>query len=88
MGFLLKCPNCGQRDVYEFRFGGEVGSRPTHGATKTEWMDYVYMRSNLAGDEKEWWYHRMGCKRWFQSIRNTTNNSVTRTYLAEEEGSN
>ena len=24
MSFLLACPLCGPRDVYEFRFGGEV----------------------------------------------------------------
>ncbi len=84
MGFLLECPNCGLRDVYEFRFGGEVGTRPSFGGTKAEWMDYVFMRRNLAGDEKEWWYHRTGCKRWFQAIRNTTNNSVARTFLLEE----
>ena len=28
MSFLLACPNCGPRDVYEFRFQGEVTSRP------------------------------------------------------------
>ena len=24
MSFLLKCPRCGARDAYEFRFGGEL----------------------------------------------------------------
>jgi len=24
MAFLLNCPDCGQRNVYDFRFGGEV----------------------------------------------------------------
>ena len=28
MSFLLPCPNCGKRSVYEFQFGGEMRSRP------------------------------------------------------------
>ena len=28
MSFLLPCPNCGKRSVYEFRFGGEVKQTP------------------------------------------------------------
>ncbi|MDA4122468.1 MAG: sarcosine oxidase subunit delta [Thaumarchaeota archaeon] len=87
MGFLLACPNCGQRDVYEFRFGGEVHARPQFGASKKDWMDYVYRRSNTAGVENEWWYHRMGCRRWFQATRDTTNNSVLRTFWTDQEGS-
>jgi sarcosine oxidase delta subunit len=26
--YLVKCPNCGDRNVYEFRFGGEVVQSP------------------------------------------------------------
>src|SRR5438105_4577778 len=32
MSFLIKCPHCGDRGVYEFRFGGEVKARPEPGA--------------------------------------------------------
>ena len=28
MSFLLRCPHCGNRSVYEFRFGGEVKGAP------------------------------------------------------------
>ena len=28
MSFLIDCPNCGVREVYEFRSGGEITSRP------------------------------------------------------------
>lgn len=85
MGFLLTCPNCGERDVYEFRFGGEVRARPGPGAPKKAWMDYVYRRSNVAGSEKEWWYHRMGCKKWFQAVRDTRDNAVSKTFFPDSE---
>ena len=32
MSFLLPCPNCGKRSVYEFRFGGEVKQGPAANA--------------------------------------------------------
>ena len=31
MSFLMPCPHCGDRSVYEFRFGGEVKQRPQPG---------------------------------------------------------
>lgn len=78
MSFLLPCPRCGPRDVYEFRFGGEVQRRPAPDATETEWSAYRYLRENVAGVEREWWFHRLGCRRWFQADRDTRDNRVTR----------
>jgi sarcosine oxidase subunit delta len=80
MGFLLECPNCGKRDVYEFRFGGEFRQRPSNSAPEKEWTKYVHMRSNVAGIEKEWWFHRLGCGRWFFALRDTRDNTVLRTF--------
>ncbi len=31
MSFLIPCPHCGNRSVYEFRFGGEVKAAPAAG---------------------------------------------------------
>jgi heterotetrameric sarcosine oxidase delta subunit len=89
MGFLLRCPNCGERDVYEFRFGGEINPRPSVSASPSEkqWSEYIYMRKNLAGVEKEWWYHRLGCKKWFLAFRDTRNNTVVKTFLQGEDQS-
>ena len=85
MGFLLECPNCGKRDVYEFRFGGEVHKRPLVTAQPQVWADYSYMKDNIAGVQQEWWFHRLGCGKWFQAIRDTRDNSVIRTYWFGEE---
>jgi sarcosine oxidase subunit delta len=84
MSFLLQCPNCGTRGAYEFRFGGEYNRRPAPDAADSEWNQYVYNRANINGVQKEWWYHREGCGRWFLAERDTTTNTVSATYWPEE----
>ena len=36
MSFLLTCPLCGPRDVYEYRYGGEVQQRPAPGSDERD----------------------------------------------------
>jgi sarcosine oxidase subunit delta len=84
MSFLLRCPGCGARSVYEFRFGGEVKKRPAAGAPDAEWLRYSYQRKNEAGVQKEWWCHRMGCRQWFFAVRNTVTNEVLETCFPED----
>jgi sarcosine oxidase subunit delta len=76
MSFTITCPICGKRDLYEFRFGGEDrGPRPNQEELTPEaWCDWVHMRDNLAGPQKEWWYHRDGCGLWFTVWRDTLTN--------------
>jgi sarcosine oxidase subunit delta len=83
MAFLLNCPNCGRRNVGEFRFGGELTSRPAPDASQSQWSHYFYDRRNLAGVQEEWWYHRFGCRRWFMALRDTLTNEVQETSLPE-----
>jgi sarcosine oxidase subunit delta len=80
---ILECPNCGPRNVQEFRYGGEYNPRPEAPleVAETEWVDYVFMRQNKLGVQKEWWYHRSGCGSWFLAERHTKTNAVTRTFL-------
>ncbi|MBI4306747.1 MAG: sarcosine oxidase subunit delta [Chloroflexi bacterium] len=83
MSFLLPCPICGPRDVYEFRYGGEAQKRPEPGSSGETWTAYLYERNNVAGVERAWWFHRMGCRRWFQAERDTRDNRVVRAWLPE-----
>lgn len=76
VSFMLPCPNCGPRDVYEFGFGGETSARPQPDASDDVWNRYLYFRSNEAGVQEEWWYHRWGCQAWFLALRDTRTNSV------------
>ncbi len=79
---ILNCPNCGPRNVAEFRFGGEVNPRPADPAalSDAEWSEFLFMRQNALGLEMEWWYHRSGCGLWFLAERHTLTNQVTRTF--------
>ena len=76
MSFLLPCPNCGPRDVNEFVYGGELTQRPQHAPSLEELTAYVYGRRNVAGRQREWWFHRFGCELWFQAERDTRTNEV------------
>ena len=86
MSFLLACPNCGPRDVYEFRFGGEFGTRPLPDAPPEAWSRYLYARANEAGVQKEWWYH-IASGTWFIAERDTLKDEFVRTYLYGDENS-
>ncbi len=79
---LLDCPNCGPRNVAEFRFGGEYNPRPKDvlATGDDEWARYLYMRKNRQGVQAEWWYHRAGCGLWFMAERHTLTNAVIETH--------
>jgi sarcosine oxidase subunit delta len=86
MSFQLRCPNCGLRTVQEFRFGGETHARPPMTATEEEWARHLYDRKNVAGPQREWWFHRYGCRKWFLAVRDTRDNTVEKTFWPGEEG--
>jgi sarcosine oxidase subunit delta len=84
MSFVLTCPHCGVREVADFAFGGELSSRPRETPTLRELCEYNYFRRNVAGVQREWWYHRSGCRTWFQAERDTRTNHVLRVWLPGE----
>lgn len=84
MSFLVPCPNCGSRSVYEFRFGGELRQVPANDAPLAEWMNYRFNRVNIAGVQTEWWFHRAGCQQWLMAVRNTVSNEVLESFLPGE----
>lgn len=81
MSFLLPCPNCGSRDVNEFAYAGEETDRPKDHPTFREVTAYLYFRKNVAGVQREWWYHRMGCELWFLADRDTRTNEVLASWI-------
>jgi methylglutamate dehydrogenase subunit B len=46
-------------------------------------MEYTYTKVNESGVQKEWWYHRAGCRQWLQALRNTTTNQVMEAFFPE-----
>ncbi len=81
MSFLVPCPNCGPRDVNEFTCSGEVTARPEANPSLRELTSYLYYRRNVAGIQREWWFHRFGCRLWFYAERDTRTNAVLETEL-------
>jgi sarcosine oxidase subunit delta len=84
MSFLLTCPNCGPRDVHEFRYGGQILlPSPASPAVATGGLP----GGNLPGRQRERWYHRLGCRRWLVVERDVRTNEVTGAALPLEEAS-
>src|SRR3979409_1587265 len=84
--FLLACPHCGPRSVDEFAYSGEVTMRPKGRPSLRELTEYVYFRDNVAGVQREWWYHRVGCGLWFVAERDTRTNEFLRTEVPAPTG--
>jgi heterotetrameric sarcosine oxidase delta subunit len=87
MSFLLTCPNCGPRDVGEFRYGGELlhaapgtarepaSNLPGQSTAATPAQGF----SNQPGRQRERWFHRHGCRRWLEAERDVCTNEVARS---------
>ena len=86
VSFVLECPHCGIREVADFAFGGEVTPRPRHQPSLRELSQYNYFRRNVAGVQREWWFHRSGCRAWFVAERDTRTNEVLLTELPGDRG--
>lgn len=57
---------------------------PASDAPMAEWQRYRFNRTNVAGVQTEWWFHRSGCRQWLQAVRNTVSNEVLESYLPGE----
>ena len=84
----IPCPYCGERDVSEFVCRGEAGpQRPDPEAPDAgaRFYEYVYLRDNPAGPNREHWYHAAACRRWLEVVRDTRTHAVLSSRLAKEE---
>jgi heterotetrameric sarcosine oxidase delta subunit len=83
----LDCPNCGPRNVAEFRYVGERHVRPDPAtADPSTWRAYLYVRANPAGWTDETWLHRSGCRRYLTVERHTVTNEVRGVREASRPG--
>ena len=77
---LVACRWGGERYESEFSFGGEAHlERPQESCSDKEWTEYIFMRINFKGEQKERWMHINGCRQWFNAVRNTTTNTFLQT---------
>lgn len=70
----LTCPNCGERDVAEFSFGGEDRGMPSDDPQRE--FQRTILRANVAGPATELWHHGAGCGGWFRLVRDTLTDEV------------
>ncbi|WP_328431079.1 sarcosine oxidase subunit delta family protein [Streptomyces sp. NBC_00453] len=85
---LIPCPWCGPRDEAEFHYGGQAHvPYPENPAALTdeEWARYLFFRANPKGPFAERWSHAVGCRRWFNAVRDTSTNELLTVYRAGEE---
>lgn len=73
---LIPCPHCGPRNADEFSFRGELVGRPVPDPSPESWRTYLYTKENLAGWEREQWFHLSGCRRFLEIERHTITNEI------------
>lgn len=77
----IVCPNCGERDESEYRFGGEAHvTRPDITVSDAAWSDYLFNRDNHMGLQYERWCHSFGCGQWFNVARDTLSHEIVSVY--------
>ena len=86
---LIPCPHCGLRPSEEFTPKGlaEAPRPPIGGEDRPEddaWQDYLYTRTNRAGETDEYFHHVLGCRSWVVVHRNTLTHEVSGSTLASE----
>jgi sarcosine oxidase, subunit delta len=85
---LIECPWCGPREEVEFHYGGQAHvSYPENSMdlSDEEWAEYLFVRDNTRGPFAERWVHVLGCRRWFNAIRDTVTYRFLRVYRLDEQ---
>jgi heterotetrameric sarcosine oxidase delta subunit len=74
---LIECPWCGPREEPEFAYGGQAHvayPADPSALSDAEWGEYLFFRANPKGAFAERWVHSAGCRRWFDTVRDTVTN--------------
>lgn len=69
MSVTIRCPHCGPRPSPEFVYGGEW--RDLDAGDEAADFERVFLRDNVAGPQRERWFHAFGCRRWTTVTRDT-----------------
>jgi len=84
---LISCPWCGPRDETEFHYGGQAHVAYPAGPDAVDddaWAAYLFTRDNPKGPFAERWSHSLGCRRWFNVLRDTLTHDVLAVYRVGE----
>jgi sarcosine oxidase, subunit delta len=83
----IACLWCGPRDETEFSCGGAAHvpyPADPHALSDGEWAAYLWVRENPKGDHAERWCHAVGCRRWFNAVRDTVTHEIRAVYRTGE----
>jgi methylglutamate dehydrogenase subunit B len=83
----IPCSHCGLRGHEEFSYFGDAAARrpawisdgDPHAREATPspaWHDYVHLRDNPAGPQRELWQHVGGCRAWLVVTRDTRSHAI------------
>lgn len=83
----IPCPYCGERDETEFDYGAQAHvpyPADPDALDDAAWGAYLFVRANPMGPLAERWCHSVGCRRWFNVIRDTATHRVLASYRIGE----
>ncbi|MDE2446853.1 MAG: sarcosine oxidase subunit delta [Alphaproteobacteria bacterium] len=85
---IIHHPLLGPRDAQEFIYLGDASliERPDGLAVGGEqaMYEYLYERTNPAGEHRELWYHEQGDRSWLVVTRNTLTHEISKVELARD----
>ena len=84
---IIQHPILGPRDAQEFVYLGDASliDRPDGMTAGIEvFHEYLYQRSNPAGEHRELRYHEQGDRSWLVVTRNTVTHEITSVELARD----
>ena len=85
---IINHPLLGPRDAAEFTYLGDASliDRPdgmTNDALQA-FIDYAYLRDNVAGNHRELWFHEQGDRSWLVVTRHTFTHEIVNVELASD----
>ena len=85
---IINHPLLGLRDAAEFTYLGDASliDRPDGLADDAlqAFIDYAYLRDNVAGNHRELWFHEQGDRSWLVVTRHTVTHEIVNVELASD----
>ena len=83
---IINHPLLGPRDAAEFTYLGDASliDRPdgmTDDALQA-FINYAYLRDNVAGNHRELWFHEQGDRSWLVITRHTVTHEIVNVEMA------
>ena len=85
---IIDHPLLGPRPHHEFTYLGDASllhrPNPKSETAADDFYRYQYLRENIAGQQRELWFHEQGDRSWLVVTRNTLTHDITDVKLARD----